>query len=279
MRSRYSSTPTARANFGNNLAIRVSSRRISDENRERKAMHAATTRSIIAAAGLAAVGLAFWPQHATPQAQQGIPTVHHAVALVDATSSLLGAEGTFDSALWNDVLGAGGAEQTLYNSLVTAFGASEAQTLLDTNTANPVWSGDFNGAESRLFEGLYLDTLAGEDEMNQALGISPAVSEAATLNDWTSLPEAPLPSGDVLPVVGASGFDTDLMNIANGEFTLAVADFEGYLASFATDPSALGSLGTVFTDLGSSFSDLSNLSGDLSTILTDLGNLGLGGLI
>lgn len=242
-------------------------------------MHAATTRSIIAAAGLAAIGLVFWPQHAMPLAQQAIPTVHRDVALVDATSALLGAEGAFDTTLWNDVLGAGGAEQTLYNSLVTAFGATEAQTLLDTNTASPVWSGDFNGAESRLFEGLYLDTLAGEDEMNQALGITPAVSEAAILNDWTSLPEAPLPSGDVLPMVGATGFDTALMNIANGEFTLAVSDFQGYLASFATDPSALGSLGTVFTDLGSSFSDLSNLSGDLSTILTDLGNLGLGGLI
>jgi hypothetical protein len=53
--SRYSSTLTAHADFGINLAFRVCNRRIPDENRERKTMHAATTRSIITAAGLAAI--------------------------------------------------------------------------------------------------------------------------------------------------------------------------------------------------------------------------------
>jgi hypothetical protein len=229
-------------------------------------MNAATKRSIIAAAGLAAIGLAAWPQQAT---QHGMQMMHHDVVLVDATSDLLGAEGTFDTTLWNDVLGPGGAEQVLYNDL-----GSNAPTLLDTDGASPAYSGDFNGAESRLFEGVYLDTLASEDELNQALGVSSSASETAILNDWTSLPEAPLPTGDTLPTVGASGFDADLMNIANGEYTLALGDFEGYLASFATDTSALGGLGTVFTDLGGSLGDLSNLSGDLTTILGDLGGLG-----
>ena len=31
-------------------------------------------------------------------------------------------------------------------------------------------------------------------------------------------------------MVSATGFDTDLTTIANGEFTLALGDFEGYLA-------------------------------------------------
>jgi hypothetical protein len=248
-------------------------RRTPDENRERNTMHAATTRSIIAAAGLAAIGLVAWPQQATtPQAQQGVPTVHRDVALVDDTT-LLTDEGTFDSALWNDVLGSTGAEEVLYNDLSTAFGATEATTLLDATGASPIYSGDFNGAESRLFEGLYLDTLASEDQLNQALGVSATDSETAILSDWTSLPEAPLPSGDTLPDVGASGFDTDLTSIGNDEFTLALGDFEGYLSSFATDTSGLSDLSTVLTDLSSSFSDLSNLTPDLSTILSDLTGL------
>jgi hypothetical protein len=243
-----------------------------DENRERKTMHAATTRSIIAAAGLAAIGLAVWPQHATPQAQPGVPTVHRDVALVDADTTLLTDEGTFDTALFNDVLGSNGAEATLYNDLSTALGASEATTLLDATGASPIYSGDFNGAESRLFEGVYLDTLASEDELNQALGVSPDTSEAAILADYTSLPEAPLPTGDTLPTVGATGFDTDLTTIANGEYTLALADFEGYLASFATDTSGLSDLGTVLSDLSSSL-DFSNLSGDLTSLLGALTGL------
>jgi ferric-dicitrate binding protein FerR (iron transport regulator) len=79
----------AHANFGHNLPIRVCSRRIPDENRERATMHAAATRSIIAAAGLAAIGVALWPQDGMPQAQQGVPTVHRDVALVDDSSTIL----------------------------------------------------------------------------------------------------------------------------------------------------------------------------------------------
>jgi hypothetical protein len=234
-------------------------------------MNSATTRSIFAAAALAALGLVAWPQ----QAQHAVPTVHHDVALVDVTdATLLTDEGTFDTALFNDVLGPTGAEEVLYSDLSTALGSpSEATTLLDATGASPIYSGDFNGAESRLFEGLYLDTLASEDQLNQALGVSPTASETAILNDYTSLPEAPLPTGDTLPDVGATGFDTDLTTIANAEFADATADFEGYLSSLATDTSGLSDLSTLFTDLSSSFSDLSNLTPDLSTILTDLGGL------
>jgi len=225
-------------------------------------MNAATKRTIIATAALAAAGLfGSLPYEGSTQAQQGAPTVHRDVALVD----ILTDESAFDTALFNDVLGPTGAEEQLF----TALGPNAA-TLLDTNTASPAFSGDFNGAESRLFEGLYLDTLASEDQLNQLLGVTPAASEAAILADYTSLPEAPLPTGDVLPVVGASGFDSDLTTIANGEFTLAFSDFEGFLANLATDTSGLSDVSTLLTDLSSSFGDLSNLSTDLSPILADL---------
>jgi hypothetical protein len=274
MAGRQSIAPTAHADLWISRAIRVCSRRTPDENRERNTMYTATTRSIIAAAGLAAIGLVAWPHQATtPQAQQGVPKVHRDVVLVDVTdATLLTDEGTFDTALFNDVLGPTGAEEQLFSSLATATSTSEATTLLDATGASPVFSGDFNGAESRLFEGLFLDTLATENQLNTDLGVSPATSEAAILAEYNSLPEVPLPGSDTLPVATdtASVFDADLESIANGDFSLALSDFEGYLASFATDTSGLSDLSTVLTDLSSSFSDLSNLSPDLSTILGDL---------
>jgi hypothetical protein len=234
---------------------------------ERKIMHAGTKRIVIGAAALTAAGLiGSLPYDGSPAAQPGVPTVHRDVALVD----ILTDETAFDTLLFNDVLGPTGAEEQLFAAL-----GPNAATLLDTNTASPAFSGDFNGAESRLFEGLYLDTLASEDQLNQLLGVAPATSEAAILADYTSLPEAPLPTGDTLPAVGAPGFDTDLTTIANGEYTLALSDFEGFLASFATDTNGLSDLSTILTDLSSSFSGLTNLSTDLTTLL---GDLGLGGL-
>jgi hypothetical protein len=241
-------------------------------------MHSATKRTLIAGAGLAAAALfGSLPYHGSSQAQ-GVPTQHHIVALVDATSALLGAEDSLDTQFFNDVLGPTGAEEQLFSALATATSTSQATTLLDATGASPIFSGDFNGAESRLFEGLYLDTLASEDQLNQALGISATTSETAILNDYTSLPEAPLPTGDTLPIPGVSGFDTDLTSIANGEYTLAVSDFEGFLSNLATDTSGLGSLSTLLTDFSSSFSDLSNLNADFTTVTTDVTAL-LGGAL
>jgi len=105
------------------------------------------------------------------------------------------------------------------------------------------------------------------------LGATATESETAILADYTGLPEAPLPTGDTLPDVGATGFDTDLTSIANDEFTLATSDFEGYLTSLTGDTSDLSGLSTLLTDLTSSFDGLTNLSTDLSTILTDLGGV------
>ena len=234
-------------------------------------MNAATTRSIIAAAGLAAIGLVAWPHQAMPpSAQQAVPTVHRDVALVDDT--ILGPETTVDTTLTDSVWGPSGSEAELYNSAVSSVGATEAQTLLDTNTAEPVYSGVFNGAESRLFEGVYLDTLASEDQLNQLMGVSAPDSEAAILADIAGGP--PLIDGDTLPTVGASGFDADLTSIANDDFTFGLGDLEGYLGSFSGDLGGLSDLGsgldlTSLLDPGGL--DLGSLTDPGS--LTDLGSL------
>ena len=145
-------------------------------------MHSATKRTLIAGAGLAAAALfGSLPYHGPWQAQ-GVPTQHHDVALVDADATLLLDEGTLDNAFWNDVLGPTGAEEQLFNALSTAFGAPTATTLLDATGANPIFSGDFNGAESRGFEALFLDGLAGEDQLNQALGVTATASQTELLS-------------------------------------------------------------------------------------------------
>ena len=228
-------------------------------------MNAATKRSIVAAAGLAAIGLAAWPQHATPMAQHGVPTVHRDVALVDDGSVILPPETTIDTELFNSVLGPSGAEADLYNALVSSVGATEAQTLLDTDGASPLFSGVFNGAESRAFEGLFINTLVSEDELNQLLGVTQGNSETAILADLLTNPGPPIPGstdltiGDLTSAVGTSSFDTDLTTIANADYSLALGDFEGYLGSFAGDLGGLGNLG-----------DLGNLGSDLTAILDGL---------
>ena len=154
--------------------------------------------------------------------------------------------------------------------------------LLDATGASPIYSGDFNGAESRVFEAGFLDTLAGEDKINQLLGVSETASQTAILADFTTTGGPPIPVdagvtlADLQAAVGTSAFDTDLTSIANADYTLAIADFGGYLSSLTADAGSFSDLSTVLTDLTSSFSDLSNLAPDLTTLL---GDLGLGGLL
>jgi len=206
--------------------------------------------------------------------------VHRDVALVDDYTTLLTDEGTLDTAFYNDVLGPTGAEEILYSDVSSATSPTEATTLLDATGASPIFSGDFNGAESRLFEGLFLNTLVGEDEINQALGATEIESQTAILGDFTSTGGPPIPSSadvtlaDLNSALGTSTFDTDLTSIANADYTLAGGDFDGFLTNLATDTSGLTDVSTLLTDLSSSFSDLSSgLSADLSTVLTDLGGL------
>jgi hypothetical protein len=245
-------------------------------------MHSATKRTLIAGAGLAAAALfGSLPYHGSSQAQ-GVPVQHHDVALVDV-DTLLTDEGAFDTALFNDVLGPTGAEETLFSDLSTAFGAPTATTLLDATGANPIFSGDFNGSESRLFEGLFLNGLVGEDQVNQSLGATPLESETELLNlfntDFVPIPaSADLTATELASAVGTSAFDTDLTTIANADYTTAAGDFEGYLTSLAGDTSSLGDFSTLLTDLSSSFGDLSsNLTTDFTAVITDVTSL-LGGL-
>jgi hypothetical protein len=246
-------------------------------------MHSATKRTLIAGAGLAAAALfGSLPYHGSSLAQE-VPTQHHDVALVDADATLLLDEGTLDNAFWNDVLGPTGAEEQLFSALSTTLGAPAATTLLDATGANPIFSGDFNGAESRGFEALFLEGLATEDQLNQALGVTATASQTELLSvfntDFVPIPaSAGVTLADLTSAVGTSGFDTDLTTIANADYTVAASDFEGFLSNLATDTSGLGSLGTLLTDFGSSFSDLSNLSTDFSTVITDITAL-LGGAL
>lgn len=201
-------------------------------------MHAATTRSIIAAAGLAAIGLAFWPQHATPVAQQGIPTVHRDVALVDAT---VDAEITSDNAFWNSFLGPSGFEEQMFQGL---GGGSVAEALLDTNTASPAFSGDFNGAESRFIEGLFVSMIASQDETNQLFGLETGTAEtaaqAAFANDILNIEFVPIPhSIEPFTLEPGAMFDSELMTLAAAEFSSASGDFTGYLADLPTNLASL----------------------------------------
>jgi hypothetical protein len=246
-------------------------------------MHSATKRTLIAGAGLAAAALfGSLPYHGPSQAQ-GVPTQHHDVALVDSFTTLLGDEGTLDTALFNDVLGPTGAEEQLFSTLSTSIGAPDATTLLDATGANPLFSGDFNGSESRLFEGLFLNGLVGEDQVNQSLGATPLESETELLNvfntDFAPIPaSADVTAAELAGAVGTSAFDTDLTSIANADFTVAAGDFEGFLTNLTTDTSGLASLGTLLTDFGGSFGDLStNLTTDFTAVITDVTSL-LGGL-
>jgi hypothetical protein len=248
-------------------------------------MKAATRRTIIAAGALTAAGLfGSLPYHGSTQAQ-GVPTQHHDIALVDSFTTLLGDEGTLDNAFWGDVLGPSGAEEQLYSALSSAFGPSEATKLLDATGANPIFSGAFNGAESRGFEALFLNGLVGEDQLNQALGVPVGESQAELLSvfnaDFVPIPASSgVTLAELTNAVGTSAFDTDLTSIANADYALAASDFQGYLASLAGDTSALGEIGTLLTDLSNSFSDLgTNLTTDFSAVITDITSLLAGGLI
>lgn len=241
-------------------------------------MHTATKRTLVAAAALAAAGLF----GSLAYQALGVPVQHHDVALVDA-SDILGPQTTFDTTFFNELLGANGVEDQLYTSVQTALGTTDANLLLDTDGAMPVFSGVFNGAESRLSEALFIDGLASEDQLNQLLGVTQLASQTAILADLTENPGPSIPadSGVTLAglesALGSSAFDTDLTSIANADYTFALGDFHGYLTDLTTNLSGLdlGSsdlLTGLLGDLtgGTAGDGLSLLTGDLGTFLTDL---------
>jgi hypothetical protein len=218
---------------------------------EGKTMLAVTKRSIIAAAALAAAGLfGSLPFDGSSLADQGVPTVHRDVALVDTTSDIVGAETSLDDTLYGD---AHTAATTLYGDAVTAYGVTDADALLGTTAADGA-TDIFGGAYASAGSGVFLDTWAAEDELNQLLGIPAATSQADILADIAKDPVV-LPLGDSLPTAGTAAFDTDLMSLASGDFTSATTEFTAYLDGL----SGLGDLGSLGDGLGSLGTDLQSL--------------------
>lgn len=221
-------------------------------------MRAVTKRSIIAAAALAAAGLfGSLPFDGSSLADQAVPTMHRDVALVDTTSDIITSETTLDDMLYGD---AHTAATTLYNDTVTALGATEADALLGTSATDGA-TDIFGGAYASAGSGVFLDTWAAEDELNQLLGIPAATSQADILADIVK-DSVVLPVGDSLPTAGAT-FDTDLMTLASGDFMNATTEFTGYLDGL----SGLGDLGGLGDGLGSLGTDLTNLLDGLLGVL------------
>jgi hypothetical protein len=217
-------------------------------------MNARTRRTVIAAAALAAAGLfGSLPFDGSSVAQHGVPVEHHDVALVDSISdTAIGSETAIDNFLYAGVFGPTGGESELFNAAVTLLGGSTADALLGT-TALAGADGIFDGAASNFSSGLFLDTWAAENELNQLLGVSATTSETAILADIANDPIS-LAVGDVLPTAGAPSFDADLMSFANADFSAGATEFTTYLDSLPTlvgDLGGLGSLGSLGTELTS----------------------------
>ncbi|MGA8329171.1 MAG: hypothetical protein WB777_07755, partial [Mycobacterium sp.] len=204
-------------------------------------------------------------------AQQGVPTVHRDVALVDIVSD----EGAYDTLLYGDL--STGAT-SLYNAVSTATTPTDADLLLGA-TPTGYFDDLFDGAYNYDSSGYFLDLYALEDEVNQALGVSATTSETDILDDIAANPIL-LSGTDTLPAVGATGFDTDLTTLASDDYTTGSTDFTTYLDGLSSALTTVGSTDTslgftaALTELSTLYTaDATALSTDFSAILTDLGSL------
>ena len=238
-------------------------------NGGKEIMNAKTKRTVIAAAALGAAGLfGSLPFDGASVAQQGVPVQHRDVALVDTASpldSVIAYETSLDDSLYSGLYSSTGLYAELYNGAVTALGATSADELLGT-TASAGADGIFDGAANNLSSGVFLDTWAAEDELNQSLGISATASETAILADIGTDPVAL--SGDTLPTAGATGFDSALMTIATADFAASTSEFTNYLDSLPTFIGDAGGLSTLLGDLG--LGSLGSLGTELTTLLDGL---------
>jgi hypothetical protein len=223
-------------------------------------MYATTKRTIISAVALiAATVVVAVGYQGDPQALQAAPKVHRDVALVDNTV-VVGEEINIDNLFWDQNLGVNGTEEQLYNALGgnSTFPSSVhfAQAILDTDNANPVWSGDFNGAESRLIEGLFVGDIFAQDEANQLLGFETVggADQQAFANDILNVEFVPIPQSlePGFTLTPGPDFDSELLTLASAEYTSALADFEGYLADLPGNLAGLSSI----ADLGTLLSEL-----------------------
>lgn len=251
---------------------------------EGKTMHVATKRSMIAAAAIAAAGLfGSMPYDGASVAQQGVPTVHQEVALVDSASDaataaaavvdyspLLNAEGAINVTLSNATV----ADNGLFDTLYTTLGNDLSTSLLNTDGAGGIYEafgGEylniFNGAATAGFNGFLSNTLAFNAELNNILGVPMADSQAYLLDQFNDLFVGAVPASLGDPALGDS-FIPDLVAIANNQYTLASNDlieYTQYLFTNYTD--ILDSLTSI--NLGDVLGDLTTGLATLTTGLTD----------
>jgi hypothetical protein len=245
-------------------------------------MKPSTKRMIIGAAALATAGLfGSLPYEGSSVAQQGVPTVHRDVALVD--SVLLG-EVTYDNGIYTDVVSPNGFEDTLFIS----YGA-HAPAYLDTGGTGAIFDptnvpsleylNDFDGSLTQLYDGYLADTVATEDEVNGLLGVQ-AADQAGLLATFDKDYIGALPTGDAAPVVGSASFDSALATIATSNDMAASSDFATYGEYFLTNLSAFttdglfttSGLETTVADFTTGLDGLvTNLGTDLTALLGDLG--------
>ncbi|WIM88414.1 hypothetical protein PT015_02605 [Candidatus Mycobacterium wuenschmannii] len=253
-------------------------------------MHVATKRSLIAAAAITAAGLfGSLPYEGASVAQQGVPTVHHDVALVDVSQSaadaaaavdytpLLNAEEAVNTTLYNLSVGDNGLYETLYNSL----GADLSESLLQTDGNGGIYEafgGEylniFNGAATAGYNGFISNTLAFNAELNNILGVPMDDSQAALLVQFNDLFVGAVPATLGDPELGDS-FIPDLVAIANSQYTLASNDLIEYTQNLFTnytdilDSLTSVNLGDLLTDLTSG---LTTLTEGLTDNINDLIN-------
>jgi hypothetical protein len=240
-------------------------------------MHAMTKRAMVGAAAIAAAALyGSLPYTGSTVAQQGVPTVHQEVALVDVSQSaadaaaavdytpLLNAEGAINTTLDNAFVADNGLLDTLYTSLGTSVGTA----LLDTNGDGAIYSAfggeyldAFNGAAAAGYNGFISNTLAFDAELNNILGVPMAESQAYLLDQFQDLFVGGVPASLGDPALGDS-FIPDLVAIANNQYTLASNDLIEYTQYLFTN----------YTDILDSLTsvNLGDLLGDLTSGLTTL---------
>jgi hypothetical protein len=231
-------------------------------------MNLATKRTIIGAAALAAAGLiGSLPYEGTSVAQQGVPTVHHDVALVDVVDA---GEITYNNGIDTDVVAPNGFEDSLFIS----YGATDGPLFLDTagkgaifdptNTPSLEYLNDFDGASTQLYDGYLADTVATEDEINGLLGVQAADQPALLANFEADY------IGTAPTVALGSTFDSTLATIGTADDMAATSDFTAYGEYFLTNLTAFSTDGYFTTGLTDLTTDLDKLAVGLGTDFTTL---------